>query len=51
VHALRERDGPAATDVFVTAAFHASWHISSQGMDALEQAGYSPKPLASPGSP
>jgi hypothetical protein len=35
----RERDGPAATDVFVTAAFHASRHISGQGMDALEQAG------------
>ena len=39
VYALQERDGHAATDVFVTAAFHASRDISGYGMDALEQAG------------
>ena len=39
VYALRKRDGPTATDVFVTAAFHANRHVSGQGMDALERAG------------
>ena len=39
MYALRERDGPAATDVFVTAAFHANRNISGRGMEALELAG------------
>jgi hypothetical protein len=39
VYALRERDGPAAEDIFVTAAFHPNRRISSQGLNALERAG------------
>jgi hypothetical protein len=35
VYALRKRDGAAATDVFVTAAFHASQAVSNYGVHAL----------------
>jgi hypothetical protein len=39
VYALGERDGAAATDVFVTAAFHPNRDISNYGMNALVSAG------------
>jgi hypothetical protein len=39
LYALRERDGPAATDVFVTAAFHTSRILSNFGMSTLTSVG------------
>jgi hypothetical protein len=39
VYALSKRDGAAATDIFVTAGFHASQDISRYGLDALVSVG------------